>query len=135
MLTQSINRVIKSIKSNKFISLLLIIMCLIIIINPEIYGKSCLNAISVWGLKVLPLMFPFFVLTKLIVNLSCPQKNIMDKFFNKLYHTPYGSFSTFFLSVLSGYPMGAKLITGLYESKHIEKNDAEKMLAFCKKLW
>lgn len=122
---------IKSVKSNKIISLLLIIMCIIILFNPQIYLKSCLNAISVWAFKVLPLMFPFFVFTRIIVNLSEQKTSVMDKFFNKLYHTPNGSFSTFFLSTLSGYPMGAKLICTMYENKQINSSDARKMLSFC----
>lgn len=106
-------------------------MCVILMFNPLIYAKSCLDAISLWALKVLPLLFPFFFLTKMIVNLSTPKENFMDKFFNKLYHTPAGSFSTFFLSTLSGYPMGAKLICEKFENKQITSNEAKKMLSFC----
>lgn len=100
-------------------------------INPSIYAKSCLNAISVWAFKVLPLMFPFFIFTRLIVNLYQPKPNLMDKFFNKAYHAPIGSFSTFFLSTLSGYPMGAKLICSMHENKQITSAEAKKMLSFC----
>ncbi len=106
-------------------------MCIIIMINPMSYANSCLNAISVWTFKVLPLMFPFFIFTRLIVNLSYPKTNFMDKFFNKIYHTPIGSFSTFFLSILSGYPMGAKLICSKFENGQITSNQAKKMLSFC----
>ncbi len=122
---------IRKFKSNKFISLLLIIMCVNIMFNPSIYAKSCLNAISVWAFKILPLMFPFFIFTRLIVNLSSTKENFMDKFFKKAYHTPSGSFSTFFLSTLSGYPMGAKLICTKFENNQITKEDAKKMLSFC----
>lgn len=122
---------IKIIKSNKFISLLLVIMCIIIIFNPSVYSKSCLNGVSVWAFKVFPLMFPFFILTKLIANLNTPKENFLDKFFNKTYNTPKGSFSTFFLSALSGYPMGAKLICNMHENNHITTIEAKKMLSFC----
>lgn len=122
---------IKIFKSNKFISILLIIMCIIIVINPSFYAKSCLNGISVWAFKVLPLMFPFFVLTKLISNFNTPKQNFMDKFFNKLYNVPNGSFSTFLLATLSGYPMGAKLICSMHENNQISSLEAEKMLSFC----
>ena len=122
---------IKTFKSNKFISILLVIMCIILMFNPTIYAKSCLNAISVWAFKVLPVMFPFFVFTRLIVNLSQSKENFMDRLFKKIYNTPVGSFSTFFLSVLSGYPMGAKLICTKYENKQISQNEAKKMLSFC----
>lgn len=100
-------------------------------INPSIYAKSCLNAISVWGFKVLPVLFPFFILTRMIVNLNGREKSVLDKFFNKVYHAPIGSFSTFFLSTLSGYPMGAKLICTQFENKQITNSDAKKMLSFC----
>ena len=122
---------IKTFKSNKFISILLVIMCIILMFNPAFYAKSCLNAISVWAFKVLPLMFPFFVFTRLIVNLNNPKQSFMDKFFNKLYNTPICSFSTFFLSALSGYPMGAKLISAQFENDIITKKHAKKMLSFC----
>lgn len=111
--------------------LTLIIMCFILLFNPIEYGQTCLNAISLWSLKVLPLLFPFFVLTKMIVNLTTPKENFMDKFFNKLYRTPKGSCLTFFLSTLSGYPMGAKLICEMYNNKQINSNQAKKMLSFC----
>lgn len=100
-------------------------------IKPETYTKCCLNAISVWSLKILPVMFPFFIFTRLIVNLSENKPNFMDKFFNKLYHTPKGSFLTFFLSILSGYPMGAKLICSMYDNNQTDSKNARKMLSFC----
>ena len=106
-------------------------MCTIIMFNPSFYAKSCLNAVSVWVFKVFPLMFPFFIFTRLIVNLNTPKQNFMDKFFNKLYHTPISSFSTFFLATLSGYPMGAKLICTMFENGQITTKDAKKMLSFC----
>lgn len=106
-------------------------MCVILLFNPISYANACLNAISVWAIKVMPLLFPFFVITKSIVLLSTPKENFMDKFWNKLYHTPNGSFSTFFFATLSGYPVGAKLICEMYDTGKIDINDAKKMLSFC----
>lgn len=100
-------------------------------IKPQTYANSCLDAISVWSLKVLPVLFPFFIFTRLIVNLSDNKQNFMDKFFTKLYNTPKGSFNTYFLSTLSGYPMGAKLICTMHNNKQIDTKDAKKMLSFC----
>ena len=122
---------IKTLKSNKFIVMFLIIICIFFIINPKVCAKSCLNGISVWGTKVLPMLLPFFVLTRLILNLCEFKPNIMDKFFNKAYNAPNGSFLVFFLSVLAGYPMGAKLICYMYENKQITNIEAQKMLSFC----
>ena len=122
---------IKLLKSNKIITSLLIIICLLFIINPSYYANSCLNAVSVWAFKVFPLLFPFFIFTRLILNLTQIKPNAMDKFFSKTYHTPSGSFFVFCLSIMCGYPMGAKLISGLYENNQISRDDAKKMLSFC----
>jgi len=122
---------IKILKSNKIKVILILFICLIFATNIETYSKSCLNGVSVWAIKIFPVMFPFFVFTRIITNLSENKPNFMDKFFNKLYNTPTGSFKTFVLSVLSGYPMGAKLICSQYEQNLISKNDATKMLSFC----
>ena len=99
--------------------------------NPSFYAKSCLNALSVWTYKIVPLMFPFFILTRLFVNISQPKTHFVDKFFQKAYNTSNGSFQTFFLSTLSGYPMGAKLIATMHEEKQISSAEAKKMLSFC----
>lgn len=122
---------IKFLKSNKIIILLILFVCIIFILNPELYSKSCLNAISVWTLKVLPVLFPFFVFTRIIVNLSEFKTNKMDKFFNNIYRLPKFGFKIFLLSVISGYPMGAKLICTLNEQGIIQKKEAEKMMSFC----
>jgi len=122
---------IKIIKSNKFITMLLFIICLFFIFKPNICAKSCLDAVSVWGTKVFPMLFPFFIITRLILNLSEFKPNFMDKFFAKAYHAPAGSFAVFFLSVLCGYPMGAKLICTMHEQNRISNDDGKKMLSFC----
>lgn len=106
-------------------------MCTILLFNPSIYAQSCLNGISVWALKVLPLLFPFFVLTRIIVGLSSQKQSFMDKFWNKCYNVQSYGFSTFFLSTLAGYPMGAKLISNLYENGQVDSVQAKKMLSFC----
>lgn len=122
---------IKFLKSNKFITLLLLFICFVFILNPQEYTNSCLNAISVWAIKIVPVLFPFFVFTRIIISLDESKPNFMDKFFNKIYSTPSGSFKTFFLSILSGYPMGAKLICTQYDAGKINTVDAKKMLSFC----
>lgn len=117
-------------KSNKIILLILILVCVIFVFSPKIYANCCLNALSVWAVNVLPTLLPFFILTRLIVSLADARPNVMDKFFFKVYHTN-NSASVYFLSVLSGYPMGAKLICNMFELNRIGREDAKKMLSFC----
>lgn len=106
-------------------------MCLFLLFNPLLCAKACLDGISVWAFKVLPMLFPFFILTRLLVQSSSNKPNFMDKFFCKTFHAPSGSFLTYLLSIISGYPMGAKLISDMKKDGHISANDAKKMMSFC----
>lgn len=116
---------------NKIITIIVLAICFVFILNPSVYSKSCLNAISVWALNVLPMLLPFFIFTRIIVLICPPKKSVLDKPFKKFYNTPNGSFLIFFLSVISGYPMGAKLISNMYENKYIDNDDALSTLSFC----
>lgn len=122
---------IKTLKSNKFIVLSLFIACILFILNPSRYANCCLNGLSIWSTKVFPTLFPFFILSRLIIKLSNYSSNPLDKLFNKIYNTPNGSLSIFTLSSLSGYPMGAKMIGTIFEDHSISKTDAKKLLALC----
>ncbi len=123
------------IKSKNFLDKLIIVLilavCLIFISNPSCYSSCCLNAISVWAFKVLPVLFPFFIFTKIIVALISPKQTKLDKLFSKIYHTPATSSTIYLLSVLSGYPMGAKLICSMYERGIYSTDDAKQMMSFC----
>lgn len=122
---------IKFLKSNKIIILTILFLCIIFILNPNIYSESVLDAITVWALKVLPVLFPFFIFTRLIVSLATFKAGKLDKYFNKLYRVPNFGFKIFLLSAISGYPMGAKLIYALNEEGKIKTREAEKMMSFC----
>ncbi|MCQ2565022.1 MAG: hypothetical protein MJ152_04120 [Clostridia bacterium] len=117
-------------KSNKIIILLLFVVCAIFITNPSTYAQSCLNGISVWAVSVVPMLFPFFVFTRIIVNLITPKQNKAEKIFNKIYNAPPTSLSVFLLSALSGYPMGAKLICSMQQKGIYTKQQAKRMFAF-----
>ena len=121
----------KIFKSNKIISSLLIILCIFLIFNPKLCSNSCLNAITVWTFKIFPVMFPFFVLTKTIVETSNHKQNFMDKFFSKTLKTSPLGLNIFLLSCISGYPMGAKIICVYYEQNRITNQQAKHMMSFC----
>ena len=80
---------------------------------------------------MLPVLFPFFIFTKIIVALIDPKQTKLDKVFFNIYHTPATSSSVFLLSLISGYPMGAKLVCDMYDRGIYSKQDAKRMLAFC----
>ena len=72
-------------------------------------------------------------LTKLLTELGLIFKitKRCSKITNKLFGTPGVSLYCFFMSILSGYPIGAKIICDLYNKNLISEEDAKRMSFFC----
>lgn len=101
--------------------------------SPAKYISQALNGISAWAFSVLPSVLPFMFFTRLLSSLGTMEQ--ITKPFNKisqfLFKTPPISFYTFLMAILSGYPVGSKLVADLYLQGKITKNDAIKMTSFC----
>ncbi len=112
---------------------LIFVIMIIIITNPKRYTAGTISGIKLFFFSVLPGLFPFMLLTKLLTELGMLFK--MTKHLNKparfLFGTPGVSLYAFFMSILSGYPIGAKIIDDLYQKKLISETDAKKMTIFC----
>lgn len=120
-------------KINIFLSIFIIYLIVCIIISPNIYIHSVLDAISVWTFNVLPAILPFMLLTSLLMQLNFIEKISVpfSKPFSKLYRTSSHSGYVYILSILAGYPIGSKMIADLYERGKISRNNAFKMSSFC----
>ncbi len=110
------------------------IVCILlgaIIINPAIYITSCLNGIIVWATVVLPALLPFMFFTKTLTELGVAEILATKfKLFPKIFKVPSVAVYVFVLSILSGYPVGAKIVADLYESGNITKEEAYKITTF-----
>jgi len=82
--------------------------------------------------SVIPSLFPFLVLTKLILAMDInflPQKPF-SKISKALFSVSHHSFSALLLGIVSGYPIGASLCVSLYKNGTICRREAERLLAF-----
>lgn len=132
-----INKINKSsfLSKNKreiLLVLFIFFVSFLFILNSGKYIPVVLDGIILFGTKVLPSLLPFFFVTKLLSNFEslyifCSKFKLLTKLFN----TPAISFYIFFMSVISGYPVGAKLTGEFYERGIISQNDAKKILSFC----
>ena len=117
-------------KSRGAITLLVLFAITLFIISPKACMQSTLRGIRVWGLNVVPALFPFFILTRIIITLNQTSIPTLDKFTTKCFRTQNAGL-VYFLSLLSGYPVGAKMISSYYQSGAIDKATATKMFGFC----
>lgn len=123
-------------KSNyfDFISTLLVLcVMLLILMSPLKYSKGTTEGIKLFFTAVFPGLFPFMILTKLLTEMGFIVKicTKMDKISYKLFGTSGISLYAFFMSIVSGYPIGAKIISDLYKKNLISEKEAKKMSVFC----
>lgn len=103
------------------------------IIQPAKFISQSLNGISAWAFNVLPSVLPFMFFTKVLSSLDFLPKltQPFSSLTQKSFKTPPISLYTFIMAILSGYPVGSKMVADLYLQRKISKEDAFKMTSFC----
>ena len=121
-------------KGRNFCLIVLTVIALVmIVIRPEIYIQSTKNGLIVFTASVLPALFPFFFFSTILTKLGAPLAvaKIFGKPFGKLFNASPLSAYVFFMSLICGYPVGAKLISELYASSLLDKENCKKIASFC----
>ena len=115
------------------LSALILFFIFNMIISPAKFIKEGLNGISAWAFNVLPSVLPFMFFTKALSSLGQMEKltHPFQRVTKTLFNTPPISFYAFFMAILSGYPVGSKMIADLYMQGKITQEDAYRMSAFC----
>lgn len=114
------------------LSLLLVFFIVMLVVSPDIYMESCLKGIALWGNSVLPALFPFFFFSSILIKLGMLEKigKFLSKFMQKFFHCPGSSGVIYLLSIISGYPVGAKITSELYANGALSKNQVVRINAF-----
>ncbi|MBQ4565404.1 MAG: hypothetical protein IJA48_03555 [Oscillospiraceae bacterium] len=121
-------------KMKKWIGLILVCgMILALLLYSGETAEAMLRGLRLCGSNVIPALFPIMVGTRLLTALL--RTLTLPKGFTRIWQRCFGVSSNcaygFILSLLGSYPVGAAVITQLYESKAISKEDAERSLCFC----
>ncbi|MBR2376262.1 MAG: hypothetical protein IKA85_00595 [Clostridia bacterium] len=102
---------------------------LMLVIFPDKYVNSTMQGIKLWGLTVLPSLLPFFFLTQLLTATG-----VFNGISNKATKLTYPLFKcngisayTFLMSVLSGYPVGSRIVYDLKSNDLISKSESTKI--------
>ncbi len=121
-------------KVNKILLNSAIFSCLVgLCVYPAESKHAVVTALQVCGCSVIPALFPFFVLTKLLTANLSPVR--LPKFLDRAMEVTFGvsgaCLSPLLMSFLGGYPVGVSGVISLYEEGTVTKNEAERALLFC----
>ena len=112
-------------------SLLLFITFQLLISSKSIFD-SVLFSFNIWKNSIFPSLFPFFVLSDVLVNYGFVELtgNLFKPIIYKLFKVKGEAAYIFIMSMLSGFPSSAKYIRELYFNKKIDENEGTKILMF-----
>lgn len=107
-------------------------LLLLLVLRPQRYAAACAEGIALWAKVVLPALFPFLVLTAWIAR-SGMAGGLGRKLSPLLRRCglPAASAGAFLLSIVSGYPVGSRVVADLQRRGEIGRADAEKLSILC----
>lgn len=107
-----------------------IAICLVIFSRSNL--EATRNGLELWAFTVVPSLFPFFVITNLLskTNVVNILGKLLDKIMKPLFNVPgIGGFA-FVMGLISGYPVGAKVVSDFRKQQLVTKDEGERLLAF-----
>ncbi|WP_353093907.1 sporulation integral membrane protein YlbJ [Tissierella praeacuta] len=119
--------------NSKTLFLIVIIIVLVgIIANPKLSLKSAASGITIWFNIVLPSLLPFFIISEILIGLGFVDfvGKLLQPLMKPLFNMPGESAFPLTMSLLSGYPVGAKITSRLREERLITKNEANRLICF-----
>jgi hypothetical protein len=96
-----------------------LLLLLALLFFPDLATAGAMEALRVCGSAVIPALFPFFLLSRLLASyLPVPKRGPS--------YLP-----ALLMSFLGGYPVGISTVVSLYEGGQISKSEAQKALRIC----
>ncbi|NMB44498.1 MAG: transporter [Clostridiales bacterium] len=99
--------------------------------QPSFHGAK--NGLLLWFNTILPTLLPFMIISNLIVNMDIAKLlgRILYPFFKLIFRVSKNACYPILIGLLSGIPVGAKVIADLIEREDIDLKEGQYLLSFC----
>ncbi len=114
------------------IIIILIMILVFILIYPTVIINEVQSALTTFSTKYFPAVFPIYIITDLLINYHFPEKmaSILEKWTQKILHSDGNCAFIIIMSMLSGFPSGAKYTNDLLQKKLISLDSANYLITF-----
>ncbi len=109
------------------------ILVLLLCFHAEEASNAAESAIILCAHRVIPNLFPFFVLSSFMVQtgfVTAAGKSLAPVA-RRVFHVSGTGAAVLVVGLLCGYPTGAKTVAELFRNQQIEKEEAQRLLPFC----
>lgn len=122
-------KILVLLKKNYLSILFLLFTCfLVLFANSNL--SSAKGGLLLWANNVVPSLFPFFVAVELLNNTNIVYylSKYLDKYMRPIFNLPGIATFPLIMGIISGFPVGAKIVTNLYSNGVCTKKEADRML-------
>lgn len=101
--------------------------------NPQRMIDGAGKGLNICTTVIIPSLFPFMVVSDFVIRsgLAEVMSRLLDPITRFLFRIPGSAGCAVIMSMLGGYPVGAKMTAQLLESGSISRNQAKRMMLFC----
>lgn len=105
---------------------------LLLIVFPEEAVHAALKGVSIWWDVLFPALLPFLVLSELMLGLGLVHffGTLLDPMMRPLFRVPGIGGFVMAMGFASGYPVGARLTSQLWEQKLVTREEGERLIGF-----
>lgn len=112
-------------------ALIAALLMLLMALFPAPVLESSLKGLAIWWEVLFPALFPFFVLSELMLGLGIVHfaGRLLDPFMRPIFRIPGSGGFVLAMGFLSGYPVGARLTSQLWDQRLINRDEGERLVA------
>lgn len=94
--------------------------------------SSAKQGLSLWANSVVPSLLPFFIATELLgyTNVISVLGRLLNKLMRPIFNVPGEGAFPFIMGIISGYPMGAKIVSNFKANGICTNEECERLIAF-----
>lgn len=119
--------------SKKILTAFFLLFIALILTHSDLSLSFSLTGLNLWFEKMIPTLLPFMILSGIMVRMNLTENFsvLLSPLLRPIFRISRNGIYCIIMGFLCGFPMGAKVITELYERKKLKKSEAGFLLAFC----
>ena len=123
----------KGILNKEFFTFGFVVIILIALISGGGFSNAVTSGMQLWIATIIPSMFPYFFISSLLSSLAITSKlsSKLSPLTIRLFNTNGSTGYALVMSIISGYPMGAKTVADLKTAGLISDSEAVRASVFC----
>jgi sporulation integral membrane protein YlbJ len=114
------------------IAFLTIAISILFMLFPQQGFEAALRGVSIWWDILFPALFPFFVISELLLGFGIVHflGTLLDPMMRPVFRIPGIGGFVMAMGFASGYPVGARLTSKLWEQQLVDRDEGERLVAF-----